>query len=63
MVTKNSKKEVEFESVRARTLSKKDSTKKGSICDGPKPAFSDVQTGHCTHETGNLQKEIGPGEQ
>ena len=62
MVMKNSKNDVEFESIRARTLSKEDSTKKSDKSDGENSGFSDVKTGHCTHETGNLQKEIGPGE-
>ena len=63
MVMKKSEKDVEFESIRARTLSKEDSPKKDSICNGPKLEFTDVKTGHGKLDTGNKVKEIGPGEQ
>jgi len=63
MVKKNMEKEVEFDFIRARTLSKEDSTKNSDKSDGGSSAFSDVQTEHCTPETGHLQKEIGPDEQ
>ena len=63
MVTKNSKKDIEFDFVGARTLSKEDSTKNSDKSDDRNSEFSDVRTGHCTPETGHLQKEIGPDEQ
>ena len=61
MFMKNLKKEVEFESVPARTLSKVNSNKVGSKSSKGKPNSTDVQTGHCTPVTGNYKKEIGPG--
>ncbi|MHA2407129.1 MAG: hypothetical protein ACXACA_01995 [Candidatus Ranarchaeia archaeon] len=61
MKNNNMEKEVEFENVQARTLSKVNSTKKSSKADENNSTFSDVKTGHCTPETEHYKKEIGPG--
>ena len=63
MVKKNMEKEVEFDFIRARTLSKEDSTKNSDKSDDRNSEFSDVNTGHCKPDTGHKEKEIGPGEQ
>jgi hypothetical protein len=61
MKNNSMKKEVEFENAEARILSKVNSTKKSSKTDENNSTFSDVKTGHCTPDTGNSNKEIGPG--
>ena len=63
MVKKNMEKEVEFDFIRARTLSKEDSPKNSDKSDGGSSAFSDVKPGHCKPDTVHKVKEIGPGEQ